>query len=112
MADRRRPISPQARDAAALLGLQIREARVNRGWPIADLAERAGISSPTLRAVERGEPTVGLGTAFEVATLVGVPLFFDDTNRLAPELARQREIVRLIPQRVRRSADEDVDDDF
>lgn len=111
MPKKQRPYARATLAAVELLGLQIREARIARRLTVAGLAERAGISSPTLTKVERGDPTVGLGVALELATLVGVPLFFDEPSRLGPELARQRELVRLLPQRIRES-DSDVDDDF
>ncbi|MBA2317861.1 MAG: helix-turn-helix transcriptional regulator [Euzebyales bacterium] len=50
-------------------------ARRERRWTVAALAERAGISPVTLRKVEKGDPTVALGAAFEVATLLGIHLF-------------------------------------
>jgi hypothetical protein len=64
----------------------------------------------TLLRLERGDPTVSLGVAFDVATLVGVPLYFEDRSRLAPELARTRDRLTLLPQRIRES--EVADDDF
>ena len=109
MAKRTRAYSRTVRDAAELLGAQIRQARVERDWTAALLAERAGISVDTLRKVERGEPTVSLGIAFDLAALVGVPLFFQERSRLGFEAARARERLVLMPQRVRARA---VDDDF
>ncbi len=43
-----------------------------------DLADRADIDKKTLSKVERGDPTVAIGTVFEVAGLVGVSLFAPD----------------------------------
>jgi transcriptional regulator with XRE-family HTH domain len=40
-----------------------------------DLAERAGISINTLKAVLRGRPQVAIGTVFEVATILQLPLY-------------------------------------
>lgn len=111
MAKKRRVYSRTTLAAAELLGLQIREARIARRLSVAALAERAGISSPTLTKAERGDPTVSLGVALELATLVGVPLFVDEPSRLGRELARQRDFVRLLPASVR-ERDDDVDDDF
>jgi len=111
MARRPRSYPPTVRHAAELLGLQVRQARVARRWSLTALAERAGITTNTLRKVERGDPSVTLGVAFDVATLVGVPLFFDDRARLASEVARNRERVTLLPQAVR-TREEDVDDEF
>jgi len=76
-----------------------------------ELAERAGITLPTLSKVERGDPTVSLGVAFEVATLVGVPLFYEDLTRLTLDLDRTRARAALLPQRVRVPA-EGLRDDF
>jgi transcriptional regulator with XRE-family HTH domain len=110
MAKRTHAYSRSVRHATELLGLQIRQARVERRWTIRALAERAGISTSTLLKVERGDPTVSLGVAFDLATLVGVPLFHGE-SRLAAELARNRDRVVLLPQRVR-ERDDDVDDEF
>jgi transcriptional regulator with XRE-family HTH domain len=103
---RNRTYSDTVRDAAQLLGAQVRQARIQRGWTVRDLAERAGISPPTLLKVEHGDPTVALGTAFDLAVLTGVPLFFDDRSRLATEAVRQQERTALLAQRVRPSFEE------
>ena len=103
--------SRTVRQVAELLGTQVRQARIERRWSVRDLAQRAGISAPTLLKVERGDPTVSLGTALDVATLVGVPLFFEDHRDLAGELARQRDRLALLPANVRQR-ESDVDDDF
>ncbi len=52
-----------------------------------------------------------LGTALDLATLVGVPLFYEDQSRLAGEAARSRDRAALLPQRVRRRKD-DLDNEF
>jgi branched-subunit amino acid aminotransferase/4-amino-4-deoxychorismate lyase len=64
--------SAYAREAAELLGLLIRSARVERGLTIADLAERAGVSRGLVHRVEQGDPGCSLGAAFELAAIVGV----------------------------------------
>lgn len=66
-----------------------------------ELAERAGITPPTLARIERGDPTVGLGVAFEAAALVGVPLFHEDRSQLTLDMNRTRDRIALLPQRVR-----------
>ncbi len=76
-----------------------------------ELADRAGITPFTLRKVERGDLTVGLGVAFEVAALTGVPLFHEDRSRLRSDLDRARDRLALLPERVR-TRREDVKDDF
>jgi transcriptional regulator with XRE-family HTH domain len=88
-------------EAARVLGLEVARARRARRWTTADLAERAGISLMTLRKVERGDPSVALGTAFEVATLLGIPLFGASTEELTELASRGRERLALLPARVR-----------
>jgi len=103
--------SPYIEDAARLLGAQIQEGRRDRRWSAEELAKRVGVSRPTLSKIERGDPSVGLGTAFEAARLVGVPLFGEDRDRLKAELRRSQQHLALLPQRVREPR-ADVDDDF
>lgn len=66
--------SKTTREAAQLLGLEVARARKSGVGLPPSSPERAGITAVTLRKVERGDPTVALGTVFEVATLVGVHL--------------------------------------
>ena len=102
MSNRVRTYSPYAVEAARLLGAQVASARRERRWTRAELADRAGISPTTLSKVERGELTVSLGVAFDVAALVGVPLFNEDRTRLGGDLDRVRDRLALLPQRVRK----------
>ncbi len=75
----------------------------------AELAQRAGVSPVTIRKVERGDPTVGLGVAFEVAALVGVPLFDESADRRSLDLDRAGDRLAILPKRVR---PREVDDAF
>jgi transcriptional regulator with XRE-family HTH domain len=101
---------PTVHEAAELLGAEITQARLARRWTVRELAERAGVSPATLQKVERGNPSVALGTAFDVATLVGVPLFYADSGRLADETARARRPT-LLPRAVRHHRGE-LDNEF
>jgi len=105
-----RPLSPRSREAANLLGSSVRAGRRQRGWTVAELAERVGVSEATMLKVERGDPGVRLGTAFEAASLVGVPLFSEDASRRALERERLDDRLAVLPQRVREPRR--VDDDF
>jgi transcriptional regulator with XRE-family HTH domain len=100
MPKRQHSYPPTVHEAAELLGAEIAQARLARRWTVRELAERAGVSPATLQKVERGNPSVALGTAFDVATLVGVPLFYADGSRLADEAARLRRPT-LLPRAVR-----------
>jgi transcriptional regulator with XRE-family HTH domain len=100
---------PQTLAAAQLLGLEVARARRERRWTANDLAERVGISTVTLRKIERGEPTVELGSAFEVATLLGIVLFASDRKELSTLVEHARTRLALLPARVRESAGRDHD---
>jgi transcriptional regulator with XRE-family HTH domain len=111
MMKRSRTYSPYAIEAAQLFGTLIRLARRERHWSMQELAGRAGITTPTLSRIEHGDLRVGLGVAFEVAALVGVPLFHEDRSDLSIDVDRARDRVALLPQRVRPRR-EGVKDDF
>ena len=105
-----RSLSRLTTEALEILGDAIRAARIQRGWSINELAERVGVSHVTILKVERADPGVAVGTVFEAATLVGVPLFDPDpTTRLRYQAQKQAELA-LLPTRARRRPK--VDDDF
>ena len=103
--------SPLTKEALRLLSASIKTHRLRRRWSIDELARRVGVSHPTIIKVERGDPTVAVGTVFEAATLVGVAMFDPDPlvrerhqERLSAELA-------LLP-RASRMTTPAADDDF
>jgi transcriptional regulator with XRE-family HTH domain len=102
---------PTTRAAVSLLGVQIAVARKERGWTAADLAERVGVQPQTIGRLERGEPTVALGVAFEAAVVVGVPLFAADERELPALTAAAKQRLALLPARVTKPPIV-VDDDF
>lgn len=106
-----RTYSKYALDAALLLGQQIRLARKKRRWSEANLAERAGISRATLQKIEAGEMTPAIGLVFEVATLAGVPLFEQDSQRLETSIDLTQSRIALLPKRIRTQT-KVADDDF
>jgi transcriptional regulator with XRE-family HTH domain len=107
---RQHTFSPVAVEAAQLLGARIRLARRERRWTLRELADRVGVTPVTMRKVERGDPTVGLGLAFEAAAVAGVPLFHEDRSRRSLEAARVDDRLAVLPQLVRKPVE--IDDDF
>lgn len=105
-----RAYSPMTVEAAQLLGARVRLARGERRWTLQELAERVGVTHVTMRKVERGDLTVGLGVAFEAAAVLGVPLFHEDRSRRSLEAGRVDDRLAVLPQLVRKPAE--VDDDF
>jgi transcriptional regulator with XRE-family HTH domain len=57
---------PATLRALRTLGANIRLARLRRGFSAALVAERAGMSRTTLRAIEKGEPGVTIGAIANV----------------------------------------------
>ncbi len=89
------------RDARAL-GADLTTWRKLLGYTTVQVAERAGISRPTLAKIEHGDASVGLGAVLAVARVLGV------TDRLLAaadpyetELGRAS-AERTLPERVRR----------
>lgn len=106
---------PAARDAARLLGAQVREARTRKGWTGDDLAAAAGVSRYTITQIEGGSASVSIGNALSAAAVAGVPLFgVSDPVELAMLRARAEERIALLPSRVDhpRARDDDGDLDF
>ena len=108
---RAHPYSPQTIDAVRVLGLEVARSRRARRWTETELAGRAGISAVTLRNIERGVPTVGIGTVFEVATILGINLFGADREEMSALVERGRYRLALLPSRVREPTGP-VHDDF
>ena len=103
--------SRYAENALKLMADTLRAARTEQRLSQADLAGRAGISRSLLARVERGEPGCAIGTVFELAASLKVPLFGLDEKELAREAHRVADRLALLPAAVhnRRIA---VDDNF
>lgn len=76
-----------------------------------ELAERLGVSRSTVVAIEQGSPTVALGTVFEAAVIVGIPLVAEDKKELDELASSIAAIARVLPKRGRAKT-RAVDDDF
>lgn len=106
-----RSYSRYAREAAELLGLMIRSARVEQKITVSDVAERAGVSRGLVHRIERGEMSSSIGVAFEVAAIVGLSLFDSEPTTLSRHRSMEREKLTLLPQSVRTGTTK-VKDDF
>lgn len=100
--------SAPTRDVCAALGSEIARARRERRWSQTELAERVGVALGTIRAVERGSPSVTLGVAVEAAVVLAIDLL-GGPAAAATRAADNRRVLALLPRRVRAEA---VDDDF
>lgn len=106
-----RSYSRHTRDAAELLGGLIRTARKERKLTAQETAERAGISRGLLQRIEKGDLKCQIGAAFEVATIVGVPLFDTDRAGMAFYLDQTKSKLALLPKSVRNKSAA-VNDEF
>ena len=85
------------------LGHDIKDARRRRRIPMAIAAERASISKPTFIRVERGDPTVSIGSYATVLYVLGMG------DRLRELAAPKNDPVGLqleeenLPKRIRRA---------
>ncbi len=101
-------VSPVSKEAVTVLGEYVRAARLRRRWTVATLAERAGVSTQTISKIERGDPSVSIGTVFEAASLLDVELFGGQEG-LAKRMVRRE--LALLPERGR-SVNRTADNDF
>ena len=96
---------------ATLLGKQIRLRRKQRKWTESELAQRAGVVRATIQKIEKGDVNCAIGLVFEVATLVGVKLFAEDSHVLTDIINRTDDKIALLPKSIHNHKKE-VDDDF
>ena len=100
MADYRLPIPVQR--ALRKLGGDVRDARLRRRIPTAQLAERASMSRTTLNKIEKGSAGVSLGAYASVLFSLGMlERLADLADARHDEVGLRLEEERL-PQRVRR----------
>ena len=85
---------PAVKRVLAEVGRNVRLARLRRKLSAELLAERAGMSRPTLRSLERGEPSVTLGALANVLHSLGLEA---DLRHLArdDELGRKLQDAQL-----------------
>lgn len=96
-----RKVSARTRRAAKELGERCVEWRKLQDLTAEQLAQRAGISSPTLWKLESGDPGVSLGVFLDVVRALGfADRLLDAADPLQTELGRAR-AGQTLPKRVR-----------
>lgn len=101
-----------SQEAVLLLGQHIKVERKKRKISESDLAERSGTARATLQRIEKGDPSVEIGTVFNVAHIVGIKLFDVESN-FATLLSEVNDKLTLLPKRIRNKNTKDkLYDDF
>ena len=72
MGQKKNALFPKAISVLKTLGGNIRLARLRRNISSSLQAERAGISRPTLTMIEKGSPSVSLGSYVQVLVALGL----------------------------------------
>lgn len=106
-----RTYSRYSLQALTLLGASLRAARIERKIGTQSLAERAGISRDLLYRIEKGDPRCEIGVVFELAAILGVPLFEPELAALERRTRQLEERLALMPKAVHAPRD-GVKDDF
>ncbi|MFV2060138.1 MAG: helix-turn-helix domain-containing protein [Gammaproteobacteria bacterium] len=104
-------LSKQTQLSLRTLGAMIKAARLEQSFSQADLAHRLNISRYTVMALEKGDPSVAIGTVFEACTIIGIPLLAENTNRLLHLSTTVANFASVLPERSR-SAITELDDNF
>jgi len=99
-------------EATRLLGQLIKLARKKKRMSEHELATRANISRSTVQKIEKGDPSINIGLAFEAASVIGVPLFnTENLSSLKMQNQAQSEKLALLSQKPGRNSS-DLKDNF
>jgi len=82
MSNRSVPTYPRYGRLAEGLGERIRTARMRRRLTVTEMAERMGVTRPTLNRLEHGDLAVGLGVLVRALGVLGLD---DDLAKLAAD---------------------------
>jgi transcriptional regulator with XRE-family HTH domain len=104
-------LSSRTRTILNVFGSMIRAARLERKMPQAELAERLGVSRQTVSSIEKGDAKVAVGTVFEAAAVVGIPLLAESTRELQHLSGAVANLAQLLPERAHANTVE-LDNDF
>ena len=110
MSRSKRTYSTHTLQAIKVFASLIKVARKKHRWTVAELAERAGTTRPTIQKIEQGNPSTELGLYFEVAGLLGIPLFEEDKEKLSAVQKTLELQWAVLPKRIDKDTEEVFDD--
>ena len=89
-----RPLFPTLVKQVQALGERLRLARLRRGLSAVAFAERVGVSRDTLHRLEKGDPTIAVGTYARALRVLGLDRDLDAVAR-DDELGRKLQDLKL-----------------
>jgi transcriptional regulator with XRE-family HTH domain len=99
------PAFPSVLKQLALLGERIRLARLRRKMTADLFSERMGVSRETLRRLEKGEPSIAIGTYLRALRVLGLDRDIDSLAQ-DDELGRKLQDLDLPQPRTRKRTTE------
>ena len=98
MRPRKTILLPKALKSLAILGQNLKLARIRRRIPAALMCERAGLSHATLTAIEQGKPSVSMAGYMSVLFCLNL---YKDMEKVASNDVLGRELQDIqLPKRV------------
>ena len=94
------PLPLPVRRSLKKLGSDIREARLRRRIQTTVMADRVQISRPTLRKLEQGDPSVGIGAYATALYVLGMVDRLTDLADIANDPVGQQLVSEALPQRI------------
>jgi len=91
---------PSVEKQMQAFGLRLKTARLRRGLTTILFAERVGISRDTLNRLEKGDPTIALGTYLRALRVLGLDKDMDAVAR-DDELGRKLQDLQLLERKSR-----------
>lgn len=96
-----RAMSKTTLSTLKVLGQLIRVARGQRRFTQDNLAIKLHVTRQTIIKIEKGDPTVSVGTIFEAAYILGIPLFTPDNATLTQWESILTGFSGLLPKKTR-----------
>ncbi len=94
------PLPLPVRRALKKLGSDIRDARLRRRIQTTVMADRLQISRPTLRKLEQGDPSVGMGAYATALYVLGMVERLADLAHIAHDPVGQQLASEALPRRI------------
>ena len=79
---------------------------------ISDAQRKYNVSRGVIQRLEAAEPGTAIGTAFEAAVVLGIPLFETAPERLGTLLDQRRDVAALLPRRAFQASQRKPDNEF